>query len=95
MKLIIINQDPIEITDEQARSIVDAVTGGAEVVIVNGEMVRTSAIMGVRNSGETLPASQWGALPAGTMRSFYDDRREPKSDGYKKYQAMRRKLFNT
>jgi len=95
MKIIIINQEPLDVTQDQATQIVKSIASGAEVVIVNGEMVKSSAIMGVRHgeSGKTLPVSLWGQLPAGEMKNFFDERREPAGPGYEKFKEMRSKLF--
>lgn len=97
MKVIIINQDPLIVTPDQAKQIMKSVAGGTDVVIINGEMIKSSAIMGIRNdeSGERIPVNLWGALPAGKMAKFYDDRRDNFGPGYAKYQAMKAKLLRS
>ena len=95
MKIFIVNQEPLTVTSKQGRQIMEQVVKKAEFVVVNGEMIRTSAIMSARNDeGAESPKSDWGALPAGRMKHFFDDRREAKGDGYAKYQAMKRKLLD-
>jgi len=96
MKVTIINQDPIIVSPHDAKQLMQSIASGAEIVIVNGEMVKSSAIMGIRNdrTGESLPPALWGALPAGAMQNFYDERREPTGDGYKKFQELKSRLLS-
>lgn len=93
MKIMVVGQDPLEVTAEEARAVMQSIVRGAEFIIVGNEYVKASAIMGVRNGQETLPVSQWGALPEGRLEHFFDDRREPKGDGYKKFQEMKNRLL--
>jgi len=94
MKIHIINQEPLEVNADQAKSIMKSVTSGAEVVIIGHEMVKASAITGIRiSASETIPASQWGALPAGKMEHFFDDKRENPGKGYRKFQEMKSKFL--
>lgn len=95
MNIHIINQPPVEVTSEQAKTIMQQVANGAEIVIVGSEMIRVTSITGIRNdvSGEKIPVNLWGTLPEGRMAKFYDDRRENLGPGYEKYQAMKAKLF--
>lgn len=96
MKIHIINQEPLEVNEDQARTIMENVARGAEIVFVGTEMVKSSAIMGIRSdvSGQNIEKSQWGALPAGAMTHSFDDRREPQGDGYAKFMAMKSKLLS-
>lgn len=95
MKVIVINQEPLTVTPDQAKQIIQMIMNGSEMVVINGEMVKSSAIMGIRNSdnSKTLEKAQWGALPEGAMKHFYDDRREPNGDGYEKFKALKSKLM--
>lgn len=94
MKIMIIGQDPLEVSGNEAKAVMQSIASGAEYIIVDNEYVKSSAIMSIRNSEqETIPVSLWGALPAGRMKNFFDDRREPKGDGYKKFQDMKKKLL--
>ena len=95
MKVYIINQPEIEVTAQEAETIMQALTSGADFVTIRGEYITASSIAGIRkdSTGEALPVSLWGALPAGQMKNFFDDRREPKGDGYRKFQAMKRKML--
>lgn len=93
MKVIIVGQDPLEVSGDEAKAVMQSIVSGAEYIIIGNEYVKASAIMGVRNDEqETLPTSLWGALPEGKMKHFFDDRREPAGDGYKKFQQMKQKL---
>lgn len=91
----IINQEPLEVDAQAARKIVEALTAGAEYIIVGGEYVKASAITGVRNTetNETIPKLQCGALLPGRLANFFDDRREGPGEGYAKFQAMKKKLM--
>lgn len=95
MKVMVINQEPLIVTEEQGKKLLQQVANGAEMVVIGNEMVKTSAIMGIRNdaSGETIPKLHWGALPAGRLEHFFDERREPLGQGYEKFKAMRNKIF--
>lgn len=96
MKIYIINQPEIEVTQDEAQKIMRALASGVDFVTINGEYVTASSISGIRkdSTGETLPVSLWGALPAGQMKSFFDERREPAGSGYKKFQDMKRRMLS-
>lgn len=96
MKVHIINQEPLDMDGEDARKIIDALKSGVEYVIVNGEYVKSSAIMGIRNSetDEYHLKLAWGMLPEGTLTNFYDERREIPGQGYKKFKAMKARLLS-
>ena len=95
MKVIVINQEPLEVTPEQASKIMNDVALGAERVIIRGEMVKASVIVGIRNdvSGDSINKALWGQLPAGRMKHFYDERREQPGEGYKKFLAMKSRIL--
>lgn len=94
MKIIIVGQEPLEVSGDEAKAVMQSIISGAEFIIVGSEYVKASAIMGVRNDDqETLPTSQWGALPEGRMRHFFDDRREAEGDGYRKFREMKKKIL--
>lgn len=94
MRVHIVGQEPLEVTIDEGRSIVKSIASGAEFIIIGDEYVKASTIMGIRNDAETIPTSQWGMLPEGRLERFFDDNREPKGDGYKKFQEMKRKLLS-
>ena len=96
MKIHIINQEPLEVNEDQARTIMASVAKGAEIVFVGTEMVKSSAIMGIRSdvSGSSIDKAQWGALPSGQMAHFFYERREPQGDGYAKFRDMKAKLLH-
>lgn len=95
MKVYIVNQEPLEVTSDQARKLVESIASGTEVVVIGDEMVKSSAVMGVRNdAGEIVPKIAWGQLPEGRMRHFYDERRETLGEGYAKFKAMKERLLS-
>lgn len=92
----IINQEPLSVGSEEAKKLLQALTAGAEFVVLNGEFVRSNAITGIRNAAtdEYHPKVAWGQLPQGVLDHFYDERREAHGPGYAKYQAMKRRLVD-
>lgn len=96
MKVVVINQDPLDVDDEQGLKLMQSIASGAEVVIVNGEMVKTSAIMGIRNDNQPDVAAQpllmWGESLIDKSR-YQRNNREPAGPGYEKYMAAKRKLL--
>lgn len=93
MKICIINQEPIELTKDQAEAAIEALRQGAQYLTINGEYVKSSAITGVRNDEDDfMPKHRWGQLPAGHMQHFLEDNREAPSKGYEKYKKMRKEL---
>lgn len=94
MKIFVINQPEIPVTDKEAQDVIRMIDSGVDYIKIKGEYVPVSSISGIRNDlGKTITSSMWGALPAGKMKSFFDERREPKGDGYNKFQEMKRKLL--
>lgn len=96
MKIMVINQEPLTVTEDQGRKLMQQIANGAEMIVIGSEMVKTSAIMGIRNdeSGETISRLQWGMLPEGTLDHFFDERRETPGKGYEKFATLKDKLFN-
>lgn len=94
MNIEIVGQEPLQVSLDEARAVMQSIIGGAEYIIIGDEYVKASVIMGIRNSRELIETSMWGALPPGKMATFFDDKREPKGEGYKKYQQMKQKLLN-
>mgnify|MGYP003534406274 CR=1 FL=1 len=98
MRLVIINQDPIQVTNDQARQIGETILSGAESIFVNGEMVKTSAIMGIRKDNQ--PDSQattnwlWGKTPQHLIDEMSKENREQHGDGYKKFQELKSRLLS-
>lgn len=97
MKVIIINQEPIDVTEEQAQKLMQSVVSGVEVVIVNGEMVKTSTIMGIRKNNEpdsqARPKLMWGELLALDKSMFTNNRREDAGPGYDRYLKAKQRLL--
>lgn len=94
MKVYIVNQEPLEVSQSEAEQIITSLRNGVEYIVVNGEYVKATVITGVRNSnGRELPRSLMGALPAGKMDSFFEDKRSTPGKGYDKYLKMKEKLL--
>lgn len=96
MKVMIIGQDPLEVTTEQGHKLIQSIVSGAEYVIVDGEYVKASSITGVRKDKEDIPKQYWGSLPAGKIENILrgGEPASTNSEGYKKFQSIRRKLAN-
>lgn len=94
MKIEIVNQEPILVSPDEATKVMQSLVSGADFVVIRGEYVKASVITGIRkNTGDIVTKSMWGVLPAGKMKHFFDDNREPAGDGYKKYKEMKAKLL--
>lgn len=93
MKIIVINQEPIIVTLDQGRELVQQIANGAEMILVGNEMIKASAITGIRNDeNDFMPKRNWGQLASGQMQHFLADNREKASKGYAKYKQMRQEL---
>lgn len=97
MKIHVINQEPLEVTYDQAKKIMDSIAKGAEIVFVGAEMVRSSAIAGVRNdtTGEITPPALWGSLSPEKLHAMREERREENGTGYERFQQMKNKLMRS
>lgn len=94
MKIFIINQPEISITDKEAKDVISMIDSGVDYIKIKGEYIPVSSISGIRNdTGKAVTSSMWGALPSGQMKNLFDERREPKGDGYSKFQEMKRKFL--
>lgn len=93
MKIIAIDQDPLEVSGEEAQAIMTSLELGVKYVIVRNEYIKASVIIGIRNDeNDYMPRSAWGSLPAGQMQHFFDDKRDEHGKGWERFQSMRRKL---
>lgn len=94
MKVMIVGQEPLEVTEDEARAIIQSIVTGVEYIIIGSEYVKATAVMGIRKpNDETLPTTAWGMLPEGRLEHFFDDHREPPGAGYEKFKAMKSKLL--
>lgn len=93
MKIMVINQEPIIVTLDQGKELVQQIANGAEMILVGNEMIKASAITGIRNDeNDFMPKRNWGQLASGQMQHFLADNREKASKGYEKYKRMRQEL---
>lgn len=96
MKVIVINQDPISVTEEQGIKLMKSMAAGVEVLIIDGEMIKASAIMGIRKDNDpdylAQPLLMWGESSIKTERR---ENREPAGPGYEKYLLAKQKLLKS
>lgn len=95
MKLYIINQEPIDITPEEANTVIASLQKGVEYLVIRGEYIRSSAVTGVRNDKNSRIdyTKMWGMLPIGELENIYAEKREPSGRGYEKYLKKRGELL--
>lgn len=88
----VINQPDIIVSDNEAKQLANSMLQGSEFIVIRGEMIRASAISGIRTD------SGYISITTSTMRSlaagdFNRDRREAKGKGYEAFQALRRSMW--
>lgn len=93
-QIIVINQNPIVITDEQAVKVAEAVSRGDKMIGVNGELISTSSISGIRTYYGQPITSSYVLSGANNSPAPELGDGQPKGDskGYERFIEMRAKL---